>query len=73
MPGMKFVAACVACIGIAFAADKPAFEVASIKATDPNPANTAFIGMTADGARVKYRTSRCATASAGLFACGIFR
>ncbi len=36
------------------AAEKPAFEVASIKATDPNPANTAFIGMTADGARVKY-------------------
>jgi uncharacterized protein (TIGR03435 family) len=36
------------------ATDKPAFEVASIKATDPNPENTAFIGMTADGARVKY-------------------
>jgi uncharacterized protein (TIGR03435 family) len=36
------------------AADKPAFEVASIKATDPNPENTAFIGMTADGARVRY-------------------
>ena len=36
------------------AAEKPAFEVASIKASDPDPANTAFIGMTADGARVKY-------------------
>jgi uncharacterized protein (TIGR03435 family) len=33
---------------------RPAFEVASVKATDPNPENTAFIGMTADGARVKY-------------------
>ncbi len=30
------------------------FEVASIRATDPNPQNTAFIGMSADGAMVKY-------------------
>lgn len=35
-------------------AGKPAFEVASIQATDPNPDNPVFIGMTADGARVKY-------------------
>jgi len=41
--------------GLAFCqSQKPAFEVASIRATDPNPANTAFIGMTADGAMVKY-------------------
>ena len=44
---------CVASQTLAFA-QKPAFEVASIKATDPDPKNTAFIGMTADGARVKY-------------------
>jgi uncharacterized protein (TIGR03435 family) len=53
---MKSAASLVA-LGLVFtlqAADKPAFEVSSVKATDPNPENTAFIGMTADGARVKY-------------------
>ncbi len=59
MPGMKLLATSVyvASLSLALAqqaAKKPAFEVASIKATDPNPENTAFIGMTADGARVKY-------------------
>lgn len=59
MPRMKpsVVCAIVASFGFALAlpaADKPAFEVASIKATDPNPQNTVFIGMTADGAMVKY-------------------
>jgi uncharacterized protein (TIGR03435 family) len=51
---MKLVAASVAFLSIACAADRPAFEVASIKATDPNPENAAFVGMTADGARVQY-------------------
>jgi len=56
---MKLLATsvCVASLSLALArqaAKKPAFEVASIKATDPNPENTAFIGMTADGAHVKY-------------------
>jgi uncharacterized protein (TIGR03435 family) len=36
------------------AADKPAFEVASIKLSDPNPEQPMFIGMSADGAMVKY-------------------
>jgi uncharacterized protein (TIGR03435 family) len=35
-------------------AEKPGFEVASIKPSDPNPSNPAFIGMSADGAMVKY-------------------
>ena len=49
------IALAVGLASLSFAwAQKPAFEVASIKATDPNPQNTAFIGMTADGARVKY-------------------
>jgi hypothetical protein len=59
MQGVKQVllAACVAIGGLAFAqpgGQRPAFEVASIKATDPNPSNAAFIGMSADGAMVKY-------------------
>ena len=33
---------------------KPSFEVASIKASDPNPDNPMFIGMSADGAMVTY-------------------
>lgn len=51
------VCAFLASLGIAFAqpaADKPGFEVASIKASDPNPSNPVFIGMSADGAMVKY-------------------
>ena len=35
-------------------ADKPSFEVASVKPTDPNPSNPMFIGMSADAAIVKY-------------------
>ncbi len=49
--------ACLASLGLAFAQpapDGPRFEVASIKATDPNPSNPMFIGMSADGAMVKY-------------------
>jgi uncharacterized protein (TIGR03435 family) len=36
------------------AADEPRFEVASIKPSDSNPLNTTFVGMSADGAMVKY-------------------
>lgn len=46
-----------AALSTAFAqqpADGPRFEVASIKPSDPNPANPMFIGMSADGARVTY-------------------
>jgi uncharacterized protein (TIGR03435 family) len=51
------ICACLASLGFAFAqqaADKLSFEVASIKASDPNPSNPAWIGMSADGAMVKY-------------------
>jgi len=34
--------------------DKPAFEVASVKPSDPNPANRIFIGMNADTGTVHY-------------------
>lgn len=52
---MRWIAVWVCFTGFAFGQSrKPAFEVASIRATDPNPENTSFIGMTADGARVKY-------------------
>ena len=56
---MKWLAigVCFASLSVTLAqqaAKSPVFEVATIKATDPNPENTAFIGMTADGARVKY-------------------
>jgi uncharacterized protein (TIGR03435 family) len=47
---------CLASVGIAFAqppAD-PRFEVAAVKASDPNPESPLFIGMSADGAMVKY-------------------
>ncbi len=49
--------ACFAGLGLAFAQqppDGPRFEVASIKASDPNPSNPMFIGMSADGALVQY-------------------
>jgi uncharacterized protein (TIGR03435 family) len=49
--------ACLVMLGLAFAlqaADDPRFEVASIKASDPNPSNPMFIGMSADGAMVTY-------------------
>lgn len=51
------VCTCLASFGVALAqqsADKPSFEVASIRATDPNPSNPMWIGMSADGATVKY-------------------
>jgi uncharacterized protein (TIGR03435 family) len=47
-----------AALPAAFAQQKPAeapgFEVASIKPSDPNPSSPMFIGMSADGAMVKY-------------------
>ncbi len=36
-------------------AGKPAFEVASIKPSDPNPANTIWVGMDANAGMVQYR------------------
>jgi uncharacterized protein (TIGR03435 family) len=52
------VALLTAALPAAFAQQKPAeklgFEVASIKPSDPNPSNPVFIGMSADGAMVKY-------------------
>jgi uncharacterized protein (TIGR03435 family) len=49
--------ACLIMLGLAFAlhaAGDPRFEVASIKASDPNPSNPMFIGMSADEAMVTY-------------------
>jgi len=49
------ICAGLASLGLAAqAADEPRFEVASIKASDPNPSNPMFIGMSADGAMVQY-------------------
>jgi uncharacterized protein (TIGR03435 family) len=51
------VCACLTSLCFAFAQqapEEPRFEVASIKASDPNPSNAVFIGMSADGAMVKY-------------------
>src|ERR1700733_3738528 len=48
---------CVALFGVAFAqraTDKPTFEVASVKASDPNPANPLLVGMAADPSIVRY-------------------
>lgn len=57
--GMRCSAACIclASLGLIFAQkspDSPKFEVASIKPSDPDPQNTTFIGMSADGAMVTY-------------------
>ena len=56
---MRSFAACawLASLGLALAQPAPGgpkFEVASIKPSDPNPENTMFIGMSADGAMVNY-------------------
>jgi uncharacterized protein (TIGR03435 family) len=52
------IGAClVASLSISFAqqeTDKPSFEVASIKPSDPNPTNPSWIGMSADRALVTY-------------------
>ncbi|HEY7392757.1 MAG TPA: TIGR03435 family protein [Bryobacteraceae bacterium] len=47
----------VAFLSLAFAQqapEEPKFEVASVKPSDPNPDNPMLIGMSADGAIVKY-------------------
>src|SRR5271167_4344529 len=49
--------ACLASLALGFAqqpGDKPAFEVASIKPSDPNPSNRMFIGLKADAGTVRY-------------------
>jgi uncharacterized protein (TIGR03435 family) len=49
--------ACLTSLALGFAqqsGDKPAFEVASIKPSDPNPSNRMFIGMKADAGMVRY-------------------
>jgi uncharacterized protein (TIGR03435 family) len=51
---MKSFAICLCLASLGLAADTPTFEVASIKASDPNPSNPMWIGMSADGAMVKY-------------------
>jgi uncharacterized protein (TIGR03435 family) len=53
----SIICACLASFGFAFAQqppDKAAFEVASIKPSDPNPSNRMFIGMKADDGMVHY-------------------
>jgi uncharacterized protein (TIGR03435 family) len=56
---MKPFAICLymALLSLAFAqrpTDEPRFEVASVKVSDPNPSSPMFIGMSADGAIVRY-------------------
>lgn len=55
---LLILSACLFSLSLAFAlqtSDKPSFEVASIKPSDPNPSNAFFIGMSADRAMVTYR------------------
>lgn len=52
--------ACLAVLGcsVAFAQQppgKPAFEAATVRPADPNPANAIFVGMSADPSIVRYR------------------
>ena len=54
---MRFliICACVASLGSAQnPPEKPSFEVASIKPSDPNPQNPIWIGMSADGAQLNF-------------------
>jgi uncharacterized protein (TIGR03435 family) len=77
MAGMKMLAAifCVAWCGLAFAQEKPAsrkegkpaFEVATVKPSDPNPANTILVGMSADRAIVRYGNITLRDAVRGAF------
>jgi len=51
------IVACLASFVLSFAqprTDKPSFEVASIKPSDPSAANPMWVGMSADGALVTY-------------------
>jgi uncharacterized protein (TIGR03435 family) len=59
MPDMKsrIAFSCFISFSLALAqqaTDKPAFEVASIKPSDPNPSSTMWIGMSADSGMVHY-------------------
>src|SRR5580658_2847406 len=59
MPDMKSCTMCACFISLNFAlaqqaTDKPAFEVASIRPSDPNPSNQMWIGMSADAGMVRY-------------------
>jgi uncharacterized protein (TIGR03435 family) len=51
---MKSWAICGCLISFHVAFAQPAFEVASIKPSDPNPSNRMFIGMKADAGTVHY-------------------
>ncbi len=51
------ICACLASCALGFATQqtgKPAFEVASVKPSDPNPNNRIFVGMNADTGTVHY-------------------
>jgi uncharacterized protein (TIGR03435 family) len=51
------ICACFVSAAVAFAQpapNKPAFEVASVKPSDPNPSNPLWIGMNADPGMVRY-------------------
>ena len=67
MPGMKTLAVCFICCGLAFAQKKPAFEVATVKPSDPNPENTILVGMSADQAIVRYGNITLRDAIRGAF------
>jgi uncharacterized protein (TIGR03435 family) len=67
MPGMKAFAVCLICCGLAFAQKKPAFEVATVKPSDPNPENTILVGMSADQAIVRYGNITLRDAIRGAF------
>jgi uncharacterized protein (TIGR03435 family) len=58
MKWLPIVACCFAPFLPSFAqqqrTDKPSFEVASVKPSDPNAANPMWVGMSADGALVTY-------------------
>ena len=44
-------------LGVAFAQetkDRPSFEVATVKASDPNPQNALLVGMAADPSIVRF-------------------
>jgi uncharacterized protein (TIGR03435 family) len=59
MPDMRLctICACLISFNLALAqqaTDKPAFEVASIKPSDPNPSSPMWTGMSADEGMVRY-------------------
>jgi uncharacterized protein (TIGR03435 family) len=77
MADMKMLVAffCVALSGLVFAQEKaaqrketkPAFEVATVKPSDPNPANPILVGMSADQAIVRYGNITLRDAVRGAF------